>query len=1266
MENLKLNVIPFDGRQESWLAYKRKIKAFLDLNEKTSGIISEEIKEENANFAEKNRKVFNTIMLGLEGAALNVVAGINDGDGKSMLNALVKKYDAKTSAPVMQAFIEFIEMSEKGYSRSKYGDFHNFIAAYEEKYRRLCELEADKVQEKLKMALLLRALPDQYQSLRESIQIQPNMSWTKMIASIEPIIASREMGEKGHRKDAMGLKVKELTCFICNKPGHKKVQCKLKCKYCNKTGHKAEKCWFKDKANKDDHGHKATEDERTLETQNNFGFVANDNEHHHEEIIIDTAATKHMTGKRELLFDFRPAKGNRSVIGLGSREKVEGFGKIKIGEHILLHVRYVPSMGPITLISQRKLAKENGLGLIIERISGKAYLLGKESKYPLKDYDDLYIWDPTNEEKFGKAYIITETPRNATLACLHKRLGHINMKTISELAKIPYIRSQCTTCMLTKTTRKSIPKKRTRKLSSKPGDLIYMDIQGPTRTSSKEGYRYVIGAVDDYSRILYTIPTESKKIRSEDLKQIISAFRHKRIDIKKIRSDRGGEFLSEEFLTTASKEGIDVETTPSYCPEFNGMIERRWGIIMPMVRTLLEESGIPKRLWPEALRYANFILNRIPVGHIKGKSPIEIIEPGSKVLPKLIERSRIFGSLATVHQNKNKDKLGRTARLGYVVGMQSMNAYRIWMEDTDTIQVVYHVSINEQILYKDATRVGPYIEEEEIEGNNNENEDTTVSNQNQDDSCEDIMDRLCNIDTRNIIDSKRKSSRAYIAIVPETKEEALNSEDKEHWKAAMELELKTFKKLGVISKIEGKPDRAITTKWVFAHKMDKDGNVVRYKARLVARGFNQKKGRDYFDTYSPTPTKETLRILLAIANKRGYHMLQSDVNTAFLNAPLKEEIYVNIDGDIFKLHKAMYGLKQASRNWNKMLDAYLREIGFIPNKADPCLYKKDKDTYLLVYVDDIILAGPSEETNLQVMKRIEERFQLKKASKLEHILGMQIQIKDGIGIIHQATYIKNFLRKFQMEEANGMPTPAQADERLTTNNEEKAQVPYREAIGCLMYLATTTRPDICNAVREAAKHVENPSIQHWRYVKRIMKYLRQTSGYGLRLSRDKYEFRGYTDSDFANDESRKSISGYIFMYGDTCIAWRSSKQGLVTTSSAEAEYVAASEAAKEASYLKRLLEFFDEQSGPVKMFTDNMAALRMIENDGISKRTKHVDIKYHHVKDQIQKKEIYFKKVHTEDNLADMFTKNLSTRKFQKFQGMILCPEEECQGYNKS
>ena len=512
----------------------------------------------------------------------------------------------------------------------------------------------------------------------------------------------------------------------------------------------------------------------------------------------------------------------------------------------------------------------------------------------------------------------------------------------------------------------------------------------------------------------------------------------------------------------------------------------------------------------------------------------------------------------------------------------------------------------------------------------------------------------------------RHTAMAAITCDEPTYREALAGPQATEWKKAMKAEYDALVANGtwdVVPRPKGM--NIIGSKWVLRVKRNADGSVCKFKARFVARGFSQVFGEDYFETFSPVTQCTSIRCLVALAAQHGWKLYQMDVCSAFLNADVQEEIYVRpppgmegeMSGQVLRLRKSLYGLKQAPRNWNGLLDSFLLSVGLKKSAADPCLYSNGHQVMVTVWVDDLILTGAHQQRINKLKTQLSNRFKMKDEGELNWCLGMRIIThQDGHITMDQEQYIKTMLARFKMSECKPASTPAALGVRLLkqdgpqTKSEiaDMKQVPYRAAVGSLLYASIRTRPDIASAVRAVAKFSNNPGKKHWTAVKRIFRYLKGTTSFGISFSRGKSQLVGYCDSDWANDpESRKSVSGYVFLLAGGPVSWKSKAQNSVALSSCEAEYMAAASAAQEAIHLRRLMASVGQSmSSATIMLEDNQGCIALAHNPVHHSRSKHIDLRAHFIREKVAQGVVDLKYIPTDKQLADILTKPLGPIKF--------------------
>lgn len=504
---------------------------------------------------------------------------------------------------------------------------------------------------------------------------------------------------------------------------------------------------------------------------------------------------------------------------------------------------------------------------------------------------------------------------------------------------------------------------------------------------------------------------------------------------------------------------------------------------------------------------------------------------------------------------------------------------------------------------------------------------------------------------------------AHLAIIsePTTVEEALASDQAELWRQAMDEEMASLHTNNTWT-LEYPPPgiTPIPVKWVYKIKRDSAGNVERFKARVVAKGFRQREGIDYDEVFAPVSKYTTLRALLALAAYEDLEIHQLDIKTAFLNGDLEEDVWIQQpplyetgDGTACHLHKSLYGLKQAPRAWYAKLKEELEAMGFHPSEADPALFIKAgcKPIYLLTYVDDILVVTSDMAALLSTKSRISTVFDARDMGEASCFLGMDI-IRDRSArtiTLAQHRLINDLLNKHGMEQSKPLLTPLNPSIKLTKDGEllDTSIYGYSQLIGSLMYLSVSTRPDITQAVGALARYMSAPSVTHWQAAKGILRYIAGTTNYGITYGSSNLILEAYCDADFAGDiDTRRSTTGYVFILGGGAISWSSRLQPTVAASTTEAEFMAAAYSIKESLWLRTLLSELNIKTGTIDINTDSQSAIKLLKNPVFSMRSKHIDVIYHFARERVMRKDVAFKYISTNKMVADALTKPLPSAKF--------------------
>uniref|UniRef100_A0A2N9GUX4 Retrovirus-related Pol polyprotein from transposon TNT 1-94 n=1 Tax=Fagus sylvatica TaxID=28930 RepID=A0A2N9GUX4_FAGSY len=822
--------------------------------------------------------------------------------------------------------------------------------------------------------------------------------------------------------------------------------------------------------------------------------------------------------------------------------------------------------------------------------------------------DGLYCINLQNNATYDSMHVHTGTKRcviNEDSSKLwHRRLGHISIERIKRLVNEGVLNTldftdfeTCVDCIKGKQTNKS---KKGANRSSDILEIIHTDICSPDMDS--HGQKYFISFIDDYSRYMYLYMLYNKN-EALDAFKIFKAEVEKQCgkQIKIVRSDRGGEYYGRytedgqapgPFAKFLQEHGIVAQYTMPGSPDQN------------------------------ALKTAVYILNRVPTKAVP-KTPFELWKGWKPSLRHM----RVWGCPSEVRiYNPQEKKLDPRTISGYFIGYaERSKGYRFYCPSHSTRIVE---SRNAKFLENDLISGSDQTRNIVSENDHSESQPSTSS------------DRLGIVYSTPQVQTGVEQP---IIEVPQAADDIPVDQDL--------VELPN----GV---------KAIGCKWVFKTKKDSLGNIERYKARLVAKGFTQKEGINYTETFSPVSKKDSLRIILALVAHFDLELQQMDVKTAFLNGDLEEEVYMkqpegfpSSDGEhlVCKLKKSIYGLKQASRQWYLKFHNVISSFGFVENIMDQCIYQKvsgSKICFLVLYVDDILLATNDKGLLHEVKQFLSKNFDMKDMGEASYVIGIKIHRDRFQGILglSQETYINKVLKRFRMNDCSPSVAPIVKGDRFNLNQcpkndlerEQMKNIPYASAVGSLMYAQVCTRPDIAFAVGMLGRYQSDPGLDHWRAAKKVMRYLQGTKDYMLMYRQtDNLEVIGYSDSDFAGCiDSRKSTSGYIFLMASGAVSWRSAKQTLIATSTMEAEFVSCFEATSHGVWLKSFisgLRIMDSISRPLRIYCDNSAAVFMAKNNKSGSRSKHIDIKYLAIRERIKEKKVVIEHVSTELMIANPF-----------------------------
>lgn len=902
----------------------------------------------------------------------------------------------------------------------------------------------------------------------------------------------------------------------------------------------------------------------------------------------------------------------------------------------------------------------------------------------------------------------------------------------------------CESCVYAKSTRKPVGKNWGGEQAAKFCDRVHSDVWGPAPTESIGGRRYYVTFTDDCTRHthLYLL---KRKDGAEGAYEKYAAWCDTQhgTKVKVLRSDRGGEYTGKAFTVRLERDGTVYERTVHDTPEHNGVAERLNRTLAEKMRAMLHDSGLPKSLWGEAAHHAVWLKNRTSTRALGGMTPYEKLTGTKPDLSGL----RAFGDRVWVHDT-SQSKLDGRARVGRWVGFdKAPGAHRVYWPDKHTVTVERSVRFepvdaglegeldagvsrpreNQQdkttptsvdnapapVVEQHAT---PAEEPAQVPPNPpgamreksqrvrkesayvqrlRSGEGVASSTRSQRKLPRGVQPGSeTAAATFDIVDVEGEEEYCFVVetsaaegVEPQSLAEARRLPEWSEWEKAIKEELDTLERAGTYVEAEAPAGANIVgSKWVFRIKRDADGHVVRRKARLVAQGFSQVPGVDYFDTYAPVAKLASIRTILAIAARYDLALHQVDIKSAYLNGELEEDevIYMkhapgykppNSGTRVLRLVKTLYGLKQSGRRWYQKFRGILCDhLGFKQCDVDQAVfYRADTESFMIVavHVDDCTLVAKTDEVVTEFKKGLGEHVEVTDLGELHWLLGMEVRRDRDARTIHvsQHSYIESILRRYNMEELKPLSTPMDDKITLSTSmapvtSDDFAimrDVDYRGAVGALMYAALGTRPDIAFAVTTLSRFSSNPGPAHWDAVKRVFRYLNGTKklwlwfgGVGDVEEDGTGGMTGYADADGQMQEDRRAISGYAFLIDGGAVSWSSKRQEIISLSTTESEYVAATHASKEAIWLRQLIgQIFSPLTSPTTLFCDNQSAIALAKDHQFHARSKHIDIRYHFLRWITEKGTIQLIYCPTDDMVADTLTKALPSTKVKHFANAL-------------
>lgn len=1173
---------------------------------------------------------------------------------------------------------------------------------------------------------LLSALPEEYDNVATVVQSMTECQYDK----VKSLLLEREQRLKGNKDSAEHEQSIAFQARKGEKPRNKKKEKKKKpntCWTCGAKDHKSPNCPKNTHKNGPNDGESHFSNSFAFmaggseHNGRKVSFYVDSGASEH--LVSDESLLSEVV-KLENPIQIQVAKDDASIVArVGGKmhlshkvtnEREESHNKLSLSNVLVAEgLRY-------NLLSVRQIESKGGSltfdkGRVVIKFGDKVAAIGYRTQ-------KLYVVDFNIIEDDASDANLACQCNHSKDELWHRRLGHLGMKNVSKLVnsgmttgvknklsdKIP----SCETCILGKQTRQ--PYSGERPKTCRPLERVHTDVCGPMPVTATDGSRYFISFMDDFTHFTVTYLMKQKSETFEKFKQFHGmATSHFNLKLARLRSDRGTEYTCHEMKDFCKSQGIIMEINPPHNPQLNGVAERLNRTLMEKARTMLIDGALPNNLWSEAVMTATYLLNRSPTVKLDDMTPYEAWFGSKPDISKL----RVFGSKAYAHADGQLKKLDCRSSKPLIMIGYDFSGYRLWDSSARKMVVRRNVTFIEEepsivinpspevnsgeklrtkLIKKNPistpatpkTPVTPATiknkakstHEEAEESSEDEfkgftdNEDDPVTPRNIRKPVSTVIrrnpPRICRKDLkpRSLEDYEMHlalSAVNWIAEDPLNYADVIGRHDEKEWLAAIDSELTSLEENETWEIVDKPADvKLLGTRWVFKVKDEPSG--IKYKARLVVRGYQQKEGVDYHETYAPVARLPTIRMLLALSVRHELAVRHLDVTTAFLYGNLDEDVHlkapdgVNVpEGKVIKLRRSLYGLKQSPKCWNTRFHDFVANLGFERSRNDYCLYVKQDDesiTYMVLYVDDVLLATNNNSRMNEIIKQLSSEFKMKDLGTVKRFMGININLEPGRITLDQEHYAIKIIEKFGMDECKPVRTPIETNLQLSRADGKPTSQPFRELIGSLMYLALGTRPDLSYAISYLSRFQEGATDEHYAYLKRILRYLRGTSNLKLCYKFDDkaQPIEAFVDSDYASSEDRKSTTGYIIFVYKCPIMWASKKQPTVSLSSTEAEFVAANYAVCEVIWLRKIFSDLSLQvSEPTVVYEDNQGAISMSKN-AETRRTKHMDVKYHFIRDCVQNKAISLKYIPTTEQLADILTKGLPRDQFEKLRTCIM------------
>ncbi|GJQ90804.1 retrovirus-related pol polyprotein from transposon TNT 1-94 [Tanacetum coccineum] len=929
---------------------------------------------------------------------------------------------------------------------------------------------------------------------------------------------------------------------------------------------------------------------------------------------LDSGCSKHMTGNRSKLKNFVEKFIGTVRFGNDHFGAIMGYGDYVIGDSVISRVYYVEGLGH-NLFSVGQFCDSDleiafrKHSCFVRDMNGVDLLKGSRST-------NLYTISIDDMMKSSPVCLLSKASKTKSWLW-HRRLNHLNFGTINDLARKDLVRGLprlkfekdhlCSACQLGKS-KKYSHKPKSKNTNMQVLHTPHMDLYGPMRVQSINGKKYILVIVDDYSRFTWV-----KFLRSKDETPefVINFLKQIQVGLNKtvryIRTDNGTEFVNQVMSKYYEGVGIFNQKFVPRTPQQNSIVERQNHTLVEAARTMLIFSKASMFLWAAAVATA-----------------CALCYP--------------------TNDSEDLGKLQAKADIGIFVGYApSKKGFRIYNKRTRRIMETIHVTFDELHQIMAPVHATNYV---------------LPTDKDLELLFQPMFDEYVEVTRVNALVPSATAVNAYV-VPPGTSVSTTFAQDAPSTSfspSSSGIQPPVIQRdVAVGPTIEDTP---ITQ----AILHPSNNPVTGEPARLVAKGYRQEEGIDFEESFAHVARIEAIRIFIANAATKNMIIYQMDVKTAFLNGDLQEEVFVSQpegfeDPDnpthVYRLKKALYGLKQAPRAWYDTLSKFLIATKFFKGVVDPTLFTRKTGKHILlvqIYVDDIIFASTDPTACTIFSKEMNSKFQMSMMGQMSFFLGLQVSQSPGGIFINQAKYALETLKKYGMDLSDPVDTlmvdRLKLDEDLLGIPVDQTQ--FRGMVGSLMYL-TASRPDLVFAVCMCARYQAKPTKKHLKAIKRVFRYLKGTINMGLWYPKDNaMSLTAYADADHAGcQDSRRSTSGSAQFLRDRLVSWSSKKQRSTAISTTEAEYIAMSGCCAQILWMRSQLKDYGFEFNKIPLYCDNKSVIALCCNNVQHSRSKHIDIRHHFIREQVENRvvELYF--VETNYQLADILTKALPRERFE-------------------